>query len=314
MGFAAKEVGASYREFVTDYRTLVRGGIHCHEQYGIDVLSVISDPMREAESFGTQTEIPENGVPHSKEPLLKSVRDIAKLRIPSLGKRAEDRLNAVRLYKEQAGDTCPVIGWTEGPIAEACILRGMQNLMADMLDEPIAAAVLMDICTDFAIEFALAQIEQGADIIGVGDAAASLIGPALYEEFVLPRQQKIIKAINDNGAKVKLHICGNITKILPLVANTGADIVDIDWMVDFATAVELLSKNGKSTACGNFDPVGVLLQGTPKTVTDAVNKCIAASNNRAAIAPGCEVPIHTHPENLKAVYSALTAYQEGALE
>jgi len=308
MGFAAKEVGASYREFVTDYRTLVRGGIHCHEQYGIDVLSVISDPMREAESFGMQTELPENGVPHGKEPLIKSMSDISKLKVPSFSKRAEDRINAVRLYKEQAGNTCPVIGWVEGSIAESCILRGMQNMMADMLDEPTAAAELMDICADFAIKYALAQIEHGADIIGVGDAAASLIGPALYEEFVLPRQQKIIKALNDKGAKVKLHICGNITKILPLIANTGADIVDIDWMVDFAEAVEILGKTDKSTACGNFDPVGVLLHGTPATIKDAVNKCIAVSNNQTAIAPGCEVPIHTNPDNLKAVYSALKAY------
>ena len=306
MGFAAKEVNATYKEFATDYRVLVRGGMHCCEKYGIDVLSVISDPMREAEGFGAQCIIEGDQVPHSASPLLKSISDIGRLRIPASGKRMDDRLEAVRLYKENAGNEYPILGWVEGPIAESCMLRGMEAMFGDLIDEPEAAENLMDICTEQAINFALAQINCGADIIGVGDAAASLIGPTLYNEFVLPCQKRLFSAIHKAGAKVKLHICGNITSILPYIAETGADMVDIDHMVDFGTSITLLGEKNISV-CGNFDPVEVLLRGNVSTVQNAVSDCLNVASETTAIAAGCEVPRNTPKENMLAVYDSLSA-------
>jgi len=307
MNFAAKRAGVTFREYVTNYKIFVDAALDCAITFGIDVLSVISDPMREAEGFGSQVVFPENDVPYSPVPLLSSISDINKLRIPASGARMEDRFNAVGLFKERAGDDYPIIGWVEGPIAQSCILRGMQDMMADMLSEPEAAEYLMDICTQQAISFAKGQIACGADIVGVGDAAASLIGPALYEEFVLPREKQLINAIHEAGAKVKLHICGNITSILPLVAQTGADIVDIDWMVPFGEAIDILGNKGLSV-CGNFDPVEVLLRGNPQTVHEAVKACLRLSNSTTAIAAGCEVPRDTPYENLLAVHEALNLF------
>ncbi len=305
MGFGARYIGKSYREFVTDYRVLTEAGIRCREEFDLDILSAISDPMREAEGLGAAVTYPEDGVPYAPQPLLQNIGEVSRLRVkdPSACARMNDRLLAVRRYAEYARKECAVQGWVEGGFAEACDLRDLNNMMMDIFDEPEAAAELLDICTRQAIAFATAQIAAGADIVGIGDAAASLIGPAMYEEFALPYEKRIVEAIHQAGGKAKLHICGDISGLLELVTETGADLIDCDWMVDFRRANEIFT--GKCGACGNFDPVEILLRGTPAMVAEAVEKCAAVSSPTAVIAAGCEVPPLTPPENLAAVSQTL---------
>ncbi|HQN27101.1 MAG TPA: hypothetical protein PLT43_01015, partial [Mesotoga sp.] len=47
MAFAAKYIGKTYREYATDFRVLCEGNIRCCEDFGIDMVSAISDPARE---------------------------------------------------------------------------------------------------------------------------------------------------------------------------------------------------------------------------------------------------------------------------
>jgi uroporphyrinogen-III decarboxylase len=137
----------------------------------------------------------------------------------------------------------------------------------------------------------------------VGDSAASLIGPKHYRVFALPYEQKICAAIHEAGARVKLHICGDITAILDLVLLSGADIIDVDWMVDFGRAVKTFSN--RCSACGNFDPVNIMLRGTLETVRQAIRKCVAVASNNTFIAAGCEVPRETSIENMVVVDETL---------
>lgn len=55
------------------------------------------------------------------------------------------------------------------------------------------------------------RVEAGADIIGIGDAVASLISADMYERLVMPHEKQIIEAVHGLGARVKLHICGTST-------------------------------------------------------------------------------------------------------
>lgn len=306
MGFAAEQIRVSYREFASDYRVLTEAALYCHEKFHLDAVSAISDPMREAGGLGAKVVLPEDGVPFSPECRIKTPADIKTLRPadPSLCERMNDRLEAVRLLKERTCGEVPVIGWVEGAVAESCDLMNMSEFMIDLLEEPERMEELLAVCLDQAVWFAREQIRAGADFIGVGDAASSLLGPPLYEEFALPYQKKLIAAIHEAGAKAKLHICGNLTPVLGLAAQSGADIIDLDYMVDLSRAADVFPKD--ISICGNFDPVSVLLQGTPEEVKAAVKRCGGISeHNFNMIAAGCEVPKLTRPENLTAVYEAL---------
>lgn len=302
MMFAAKQLGVSFGEYVSDYRLLVDGAFLCYEKFGFDMVCAISDPMREAEGLGAKVVIPEDGVPNSPVKRIQKLSDIDTLRVvdPASSWRMNDRLEAIRLMKQRAGHDIPVVGWIEGALAESCDLMNMQEFFMNLLDEPEAMEQLMDICMEQNLWFAREQVKAGADIIGLGDAASSLIGHALYEEFALPYQQKMIRAIHDMGAKVKLHICGNVNSVLDLIAQTGTDMIDLDFMVDMDRAAEILPET--CSICGNFNPVTVMYQGTPAFVKEEVRRCKQVRDrNRNFIAPGCEIPRDTPLENMIAL-------------
>ena len=308
MAFAAKFIGVPYSKYVTDYRYLVEGNIKCCEKFGIDMVSAISDPCRESHDLGANIKFPYDDVPQFDGNLIDDYKKIKFLKVvdPLKGERMKDRIKAIELFKKEVGGIYPILGWVEGGFAEACDLRGMNQTMFDIYENTKELKNLLEICTKQAIYFAEEQVKAGADFIGVGDAAASLIGPENYSKFVLPYEKRIIKAVHNLGGKVKLHICGNINSLLELLLETEADIIDLDWMVDFKKAVETFK--GKVSANGNFDPVRILMQGSPKKVKEAVTECVKIGDSTTFISAGCEVPASTPKENMLAVNEPLYKY------
>jgi len=300
MAFAAKYINVPYSKFATDYRYLVEGNIKCCEAFGIDVVTTMSDALRETHSFGAKVIFPEDDIPYCKEMLIKDYSSVKKLKVqnPFESERLLDRIRAVELYKKEVGGKYPIMGWVEGALAEAADLRGVSELMMDLILEPEAVEELFEKIYELQYAFMKAQVEAGADIIGVGDAVASLIGPDLYLQYGVPYEKRIIQDIHNLGAKAKLHICGNIDPILKEIVIVEADIVDVDWMVNFEKAVNAF-KGSRTCACGNMDPVAVFLQGNQEVMRREVAKCIAVADEKTFLAGGCEIPMDTSSENLK---------------
>jgi uroporphyrinogen-III decarboxylase len=150
-----------------------------------------------------------------------------------------------------------------------------------------------------ALAFARPQIEAGADIIGVGDAAASLVGPRVYQEFVWPAEKLLVDGIHALGGRVRLHICGNTRRILDGMGRLGCEIVDIDYPAPLA---EARAKTGAAQVlAGNLHPVKVIRDGSPETVRAALSECYAAAAPRYIVTAGCEIPRDTPPENVRAL-------------
>jgi MtaA/CmuA family methyltransferase len=214
-----------------------------------------------------------------------------------------DRLAAVSAFRQQVGGQVPVMGWVEGALAQAADLRGVSDLMMDLVLRPEWVEELLEICVEVEIAFAQAQIAAGADIIGLGDAVASLVSPDMYRQYALPYEQRIFAAVHEMGALGRLHICGNTSAIAGDMVQSGADIIDLDWMVDMGTAAA--AYGDQVSFCGNFDPVAVMLQGTPEQVYAATQACMTAGDRRSFSAGGCEIPDGTPEANLLAQKQAL---------
>jgi MtaA/CmuA family methyltransferase len=305
MQFGAHYIGKPLSAYYQDYRVLCEANFAVQEAFELDVLQAISDPYREAADAGLKVTFPDDSLLLATEPLLKEPADLANLRYPQPedGRRMTDRLNAVRLFKERAGGQIPVMGWVEGALAEAADIRGVGQTMTDLIDRPEWMRELLEICVEVEIAFAIAQIEAGADIIGLGDAVASQISPRAYREFALPYEQRIFAAVRERGAIPRLHICGNTNRILADMAQSGAQIIDLDWMVDMAKAAELFGD--RAAPCGQHDPVAVMLNGTPDTVVAAVEAGLRAGGPRCISMAGCEIPGATPYENMQAHAAAL---------
>ncbi|MBE0685702.1 MAG: uroporphyrinogen decarboxylase family protein [Anaerolineaceae bacterium] len=311
MTFAADHIGQPLERYYQDYRVLVEANLVMLDDFESDIVQAISDPYREAVDFGLDVIFPENSLPINTKPLLEKPEDLSLLKIPNpySSPRMRDRLEAVRSLREKVGGEVPIMGWVEGALAEAVDLRGMTNLMMDLIQRPEWVKVLLEMCGELSVQFSLAQLEAGADIIGLGDAAASQISPAMYRRFALPYEQKVFSEVHNAGGIGRLHICGDTNKILPDMVASGAKIIDLDWMVDMSAAVNQFGD--QVSFCGNVDPVAVLLQGTPEEVYRATLANLNAGGMRSICAAGCEVPINTPHENLTAQNRALQDYGQG---
>ncbi len=108
--------------------------------------------------------------------------------------------------------------------------------MTNFFDDPPFVRNLFEFTLELGLRFGRAQVETGVDIVGLGDAAASLVGPQIYEEFVLPYEKRLVDGLHAMGTKVRLHICGNTNRILAGMGSLGCEIVDIDSKVSLAKA------------------------------------------------------------------------------
>ena len=300
MAWAAHFVGHSYRDFYLDGDVLVKAQLAVTRAFNLDQISAISDPWREASAYGMEFEYPPEGVGRPEEVFIKTRDEIPRVKRFDIenGERTAQRIESVRKMAAEIGQTHSVLGWVEGPMAEYGDLRGVENTMLDLIDAPEIFLEAGEVIVENAIAFAVAQIEAGADMVGVGDSAASLISLAMYAELVMPLQKKLIAAIHEAGATAKLHVCGNISNIVEHMTESGTDVIDVDWMVPLAKARELAGSD--VTLCGNFNPAGVLFEGSPEEVADAARECIESVPDKFILMPGCEVPPGTPEKNLRA--------------
>jgi MtaA/CmuA family methyltransferase len=314
MMFAADQVGVRYRDYVRDCRKLVAAQVQTAHKFDIDHVSCISDPAREAADCGAAIRYFDAQPPAIVETgaLLADKATLAGLAIPDPlgGGRMSDRVKAAALFRDEVGGEKLIEGWVEGPCAEGADLRGINALMMDFIDDPGFVRDLFDFVLEVETRFARAQVEAGADIVGIGDAASSLVGPQIYEEFVFPYQMKLVDAVHSMGSRVRLHICGNTTPILAGLGRLGCEIIDLDWMVSLERARAAMGTG--QVLAGNIDPVAVLRRGTPELVAVGIKECHRQAVGRYIVAAGCEVPRGTPEANMFALRDYARAHGPAA--
>ena len=303
MMFAADRIGAKYSRYAKDHRVMAEAQLRVAEEFDIDTVSTISDPAREAADYGSEIEWFDDQPPALIE-MRSLLSDRDKLRTlqaidPLGGGRMHDRIQGVELLRRSVGNEKAVEGWVEGPCAEGADLRGINRLMLDFHDAPEFVNELFSFVIANALECARAQLAVGADYIGVGDAAASLVGPRIYETFVWPYEKKLVDGIHAAGGRVRLHICGSIRRVLERVAKLGCEMVDIDYPVPM---LEARARMGPAqVVAGNLDPVGAVRNGTPESITAALGECWRAAGPKYIVGAGCEIVRDTPDENILAM-------------
>ena len=180
MMFAADIAGVSYRRYAADGEVLAEAQLRMAEEFDCDHVSAISDPAREVSDLGGAIEWFEDQPPaiHGDAPFLAEKAKLKTLAVPDpeAPGRMSDRVRGVRALAARAGSSLMVEGWVEGPCAMGADLRGMSPMMLDFFDDPEFVNDLMEFSVRMETRFAAAQVAAGATLIGVGDAAASLVG------------------------------------------------------------------------------------------------------------------------------------------
>ena len=308
MRWAARYAGVKYRDFCLDHHAKVAAMIKCADDFGIDWVTVMSDPWAEAEALGVTVEYPEDNLPVDTGGRLPDIEAAAALKPykPLEHARCVNRIREIEEFKRLAGDRYFIVGWVEGPVAAYADIRGLTEAAMDFLDDPDACGAAMDVIVESAIEFITCQVEAGAHCIGIGDAFCSQIGPVLYRELAFEREKRLVDHIHALGAKAKLHICGNTAAIMPDMIRTGADILDVDHLVpDMAVFRAFLSP--EQVFSGKSDPVSIIQNATPERIAASVRESRAEAGGRVIVSAGCEVPPDTTLENMRAFRAAAEA-------
>jgi MtaA/CmuA family methyltransferase len=307
MMFAAKQAGIRYIDYTRDGRKMAEAQLKLAEDYPVDCLMTCSDPAREVIDIAGEGSVDwfvDQGpaINEERAALLDKSR-LRKFRIPDPlgGGRMHDRIKAIEIMRKAAGPDMSIVGWVEGPLAFGAELRGLNAVMTDFVDDPDFVRALFDFTAEVAISYAPAQIAAGADTIAMSDAAASMIGPKLYAEFLWPAQRRVLQSIKTRFPHVltRLHMCGRTDPLITQMRELPADVFELDFPVNLANARADLGSD--KVILGNVSTITDLLEGTPEKVYEATARCHRTCGRFHVVGAGCEVSPLTPPENLRAM-------------
>ena len=284
----------------------------CHrisqEKYGYDGCVIDVDDATLAEACGAKVHYRDNDVAAVDEnaPLLQDLRDIDSLHMPDPHKdgRLPEWLETAQRLLEAVGDHVFVMGRTDqGPFDLLCLLRGAQNLMIDLMDEDEdVIRHALEWTAEAHIRFARAMLELGAHATSMGDSYAgpNLISPAMYREFGVPYEKKVVEAVRDLPGAYSIHICGNTNSIIEDMGRLGSKILEVDWQVDMGHARSVIPDD--VVLMGNINPSDPMCIGTPETVLAQVQNIVETTRGKGLIiSSGCALGENTKPENMRAL-------------
>jgi uroporphyrinogen-III decarboxylase len=126
----------------------------------------------------------------------------------------------------------------------------------------------------------------------------------MFDHFARPYEERLLKELAAEGIFVVIHICGDTSRILDLLAQYEPCGFELDYKTDAVKAKQTAGKN--HVLFGNIDPSGVLAQGTVEQVREATRELISAwkPRGRFILNAGCAIPPTTPPENLHALVDA----------
>jgi uroporphyrinogen decarboxylase len=242
---------------------------------GVDAVIVFSDILMVAEAMGLPLEVPDSG------PVLSNpVRDRAGVqRLRDFNPDRETRFvgDAIRAIRAQIGAQVPIIGFAAAPWTLACYMiegqtRGDVSRAKQMLrDDPETVRELLARIAGATAAYLRSQIAAGADVVQLFDTWAGELTPQQYAQFELPATRGIIDALASTGVPRILFAKGSAQHLRNL-AQTGADVLSVDWNTDLAGARRELGE--RIALQGNVDP-SILLgdqEGVRRAAREAVEK------------------------------------------
>ena len=297
--------GMDIETYCKDYAKMAEAAALAARDMGLDFIQIASDLLREAEGYGTQVAFTKEKLPTAAKYALSDISEVDTLHTLKAAEipRLFDLVKAAELALKDP-DVDPMV-LCVGPMTVAGNVRGVEDLMVDMFDDPELVGKLLETVTGTTLDFIQCLADVGVKYAYVADPVASLVSPGMYKDLVLPMHKKIYAKMEALGIQGRLHMCGNTTAILPYSSTCGAKIIDIDHMVDFSKALE--AAQGRCILNGNIDPVAdVYACDAAHTKQAILDVAASVGRARAMFMPGCELPTDTPTENVKAICEALT--------
>lgn len=226
---------------------------------------------------------------------------------PELYKDAED---LIRNY----GNEYWIIGNVNCTIFEtAWALRGMDNLLMDMMVAPDRADHIFDLCYQYHRVVLRRLVEMGVDMVWTGDDVGTqrglMFSLELWRRYLKPRMAELyaeLKAINKN-IKIAYHSDGSVEPLIPELIEIGLDVLNPVQPACMDPARLKKLYGDKLSFWGSICEQHTLPYGTPEDVRREVLSRLknVGYNGGLIIGPTHNVQLDTPMENFWAMMETI---------
>lgn len=190
------------------------------------------------------------------------------------------------MLRQEVGEQSTVLGFVGAPWTLAAyaiegksskdyaIIKRMAFLQPELLHQ------FLEKLADAIAIYVRYQIDSGAQVVQLFDSWAGQLTPQDYKTFALPYQQRVVQRVKATHPDTPLILYVNGSAgILELMAQSGVDIVSVDWTVDLGVARQRL---GASVGVqGNLDPC--VLFGSRELIRDRILDTVQKAGNQGHI-------------------------------
>jgi len=301
---AGKLKGYSGLEVLTDANKLFESLLEVNKVYDPDGQPVMFDLQVEAEILGCKLLWAKYAPPSvASHPLSE------KMEIPVyLPEKKDGRLpiilDVMSRMKEAVGTKTALYGLVTGPFTLASHLRGTEIFM-DMIDHEEYVDELLTYTVLVARRLVEYYIDGGMDIIAVVDPLVSQISPRHFKRFFDAPFKDIFNFIKSKRVFSSFFVCGDATKNIEVMCQTGPDSISIDENINLANAKQITDRYN-ITLGGNIPLTTRMLLGSQQDNMKYVVDLLAQVNHRnLVISPGCDMPYDVPVENTIGVLQAV---------
>jgi uroporphyrinogen decarboxylase len=201
----------------------------------------------------------------------------------------------------------PLIGFSGAPFTLASYIvegghsRNYTYVKKLMYEDPVTFGRLMSLISDVVVDYLLAQIAAGAQVVQLFDSWVGWLGPFDYEHLVLPHVRSVVDKVKGKGAPV-IYFGNGASAMLDHIATAGSEVIGVDWRIDIDRAWAQL---GDVAVQGNLDPITLL--GPTGAIEERVADIIARVGGRPGhiFNLGHGLVPQTPPDNVKYVIDAV---------
>ena len=263
----------------------------------------------EASAFGGQISWFEDGAPFIS-PMIRNTSDIDSLKAPRAGFTGLMPLvlaqrEVMRRKLEEGGQRVEQWAFSMGPAEISGLLLGYEKFYFALYDDFGRLRKLMDLVTDFVLEWIRIQEKTCGDIsvMAIADHVMSQVSPQLAREMIFPFLKSIFSTF-PKAARIYHNEGFHSDEHIKLVLALGADI----WHFgsDVHDLSDLYSKVGDQVVLfGGLDPHGVISAGSPEEVWEETRRVVRkAEGHRLVLSTGTGTTPETTLENQRAMVRA----------
>mmetsp|Transcript_16515 Transcript_16515/g.31287 ORF Transcript_16515/g.31287 Transcript_16515/m.31287 type:complete len:413 (-) Transcript_16515:80-1318(-) len=261
--------------------------------YKTDGCIFFSDILTPLPGMGVEFDISEK-----VGPIVEPMRDwdsVKKMHLIDPSTAAPFTGEVLRTLRQEVGPETAVLGFVGCPYTLATYLvegktsKEYLEIKKMMFSEPDLLHAILKNLADSIAEYALYQIESGAQLIQIFDSWAGHLSARDYDTFAAPYQKIILDKIKEKYPNVPTVVyIKHSGALIERMAATGVDVVSLDWTVDMAEGRERINAGraaagieGPGGVQGNLDP-GVLF-GSQETIKERTEEILRKAGPRGHV-------------------------------